>query len=293
MVTGAEETVRLALDDSVVSVAGLQDDEMVSAKPWTIDRLLTEAKRLNKVVTPLFEWHDLRQVIQTMQLQVLRRHPSIEVLYTSCFNPLVKQTYGSTELYLRAQLGWHSSAETTGIVNHETEWWTSTDQAVLRQNDWAYSVPNKVQHYVVWVQKPLFHPALCVQDTETDNVKPQIDVQEQTNTFSGAESLLTPPGTPTKERGEELTCDQERDTWPFVLRYGLGGETGFGLDQKGTQSGPGREIDAFVRRTWSEDEFETLWFANPPTLQSVPGLAHFHVLVRHRGPGTSWEERDA
>lgn len=73
--------------------------------------------------------------------------------------------------------------------------------------------------------------------------------------------------------------------------------------------GPEKEIRAFVLRKWRVEEgWETAWcvahvapssvpaaleskqqtdsspqthrFANPPGLQSVPGLAHFHVLAR-------------
>ncbi|GAA5820650.1 hypothetical protein JCM10212_004318 [Sporobolomyces blumeae] len=63
---------------------------------------------------------------------------------------------------------------------------------------------------------------------------------------------------------------------------------GRGRDERGLEGtaerqedGPGREIDAFVRDRWKvEDGWETAWFANPPGLQSVPGLAHFHVLAR-------------
>ncbi|KAI3477044.1 hypothetical protein L1887_61341 [Cichorium endivia] len=41
-----------------------------------------------------------------------------------------------------------------------------------------------------------------------------------------------------------------------------------------------REIVAFVEKHWDLDMCEVVFFANPPSLQSVPSLAHFHVLVR-------------
>lgn len=66
---------------------------------------------------------------------------------------------------------------------------------------------------------------------------------------------------------------------------GLGGATGTETTPDGCMAyavdgleGPGREISAFVLDRWPQKE--VLWFANPPSLQSVPGLAHFHVLVK-------------
>jgi hypothetical protein len=61
-----------------------------------------------------------------------------------------------------------------------------------------------------------------------------------------------------------------------------------------------RQIQEYVQNRWSEDEWETAWFVNPPVsrrpsetmlrlndrnmqrLQSVPGLAHIHVFARHK-----------
>lgn len=79
-------------------------------------------------------------------------------------------------------------------------------------------------------------------------------------------------------------------------------------------AGPEREIEAFVKARWPEEGadggWETLWyvvrsppedeasripradlsgyvcrFANPPSLQSVRGLAHFHVLAQRKQDG--------
>jgi hypothetical protein len=42
----------------------------------------------------------------------------------------------------------------------------------------------------------------------------------------------------------------------------------------------GFELGTFVRERWTEDEWETAWFMNPPRLQSVKLLPHFHVFAR-------------
>lgn len=44
-----------------------------------------------------------------------------------------------------------------------------------------------------------------------------------------------------------------------------------------------QEIARFVEDRWKPDEgFMTAYFVNPPALQSVRGLSHFHVLVKRR-----------
>lgn len=77
----------------------------------------------------------------------------------------------------------------------------------------------------------------------------------------------------------------EQEVWQAVTDKGLGGATGVDTTPEGSlvysadgSDGPAREIIAFVLQRWPESQ--TLWFANPPSLQSVPGLSHFHVLVK-------------
>lgn len=41
-----------------------------------------------------------------------------------------------------------------------------------------------------------------------------------------------------------------------------------------------QDIVTFISQHWDMDRYEAAFFANPPSLQSVPSLAHFHVLVR-------------
>jgi hypothetical protein len=164
----------------------------------------------------------------------------LEELYTKEFNPLIKKKFGTVEKYLKDLLNFEA-------VKGEDRWWTcpgitstssSSSQARVRLNDWGYSIPKEVQHFVVWVNLPLFHRQLC----------------------------------------------QDQNTWEFVQENGVSGLTTT-TSQRGDEEvrGPGKEIEKFVRNYWPEqDSFETCWFANPPRLQSVPGLSHFHVLVRKK-----------
>lgn len=45
------------------------------------------------------------------------------------------------------------------------------------------------------------------------------------------------------------------------------------------------ELARFVKNRWKEEEWETTWFMNPPRLQSVKLLPHYHVFARLKSPG--------
>ncbi|EIW70968.1 hypothetical protein TREMEDRAFT_73151 [Tremella mesenterica DSM 1558] len=55
------------------------------------------------------------------------------------------------------------------------------------------------------------------------------------------------------------------------------------------ESPGGKEVGNMVRGLWDERGWECLWFVNPPHLQSVPTLSHFHIFARRKTP----EEIDA
>ncbi len=49
------------------------------------------------------------------------------------------------------------------------------------------------------------------------------------------------------------------------------------------QAWAGRYVDAYVRSVWPPEQgWELCWFANPPSLRTVPGIAHLHVIARRR-----------
>lgn len=59
-----------------------------------------------------------------------------------------------------------------------------------------------------------------------------------------------------------------------------GEQTSSGDANEGRPGEVGFELGTFVRERWTEDEWETAWFMNPPRLQSVKLLPHFHVFAR-------------
>lgn len=78
------------------------------------------------------------------RLAELDRHPTLEQLYAGTFNPLLKQHYGTTEAYLRGQLGWPAQ-EAKSEKQDEDEYWTRGATTNVRRNDWPYAVPKDVQ----------------------------------------------------------------------------------------------------------------------------------------------------
>ncbi|BGP27781.1 hypothetical protein Rt10032_c13g5125 [Rhodotorula toruloides] len=294
-----------------------------------IKAILQQATELTAELDPLFTWEELCEIVAD-RLEVLKRHPRLEALYRDPFNPLVKSVYGSTEAYLRKQLGWGREPEKK--EEEEREYWTRGGVTNVRLNDWPYAVPKDVRHYVVWVPLPLFHPALCTpRPSNLLDLPSSSPSQSGTSTPSGpsrtnplarpfAPPLPHEPSicsalSPSSSRVGKASVAPTKGTWDHVSRNGLGGLTGRaeewwrarmrekererteregGMeegenDQVGARrsgeydesGGPEKEIRAFVLKRWKvEDGWETAWFANPPNLQSVPGLAHFHVLAR-------------
>ncbi|BGO95773.1 hypothetical protein NBRC10512_001610 [Rhodotorula toruloides] len=301
-----------------------------------IKAVLRQATELANEVDPLFTWEELCEIVAECRLELLERHPRLEDLYTTTFNPLIKSLYGSTESYLRTQLGWGREPEKK--EEEEREYWTRGGVTNVRRNDWPYAVPKDVRHYVVWVPLPLFHPALCTPRPTNLLDLPPSPSQSGTSTPSGSSRTnplakpFAPPLphepsicsslSPSVSRVGRASVAPTKGSWDFVCRNGLGGLTGRAEEwwrvrrrekerQRGVQDdggmgagendqqgarrseeydekqGPEKEIRAFVLKKWRvEDGWETAWFANPPGLQSVPGLAHFHVLAR-RHPVTN------
>jgi len=123
----------------------------------------------------------------------------------------------------------------------------SADSSLIKilPNDWPYSVPHNIFHYVVWSRLPLIHPELVPQ-----SLWPRL-AQDGLWGFTGSDHV--------RRHLEGLNEDEMK----MIVRAGS-------------------DIASFVSREWDEEEYETAWFANPPRLQSVPGLAHFHVFARRK-----------
>ncbi|KAF9468636.1 hypothetical protein BDZ94DRAFT_1287112 [Collybia nuda] len=136
------------------------------------------------------------------------------------------------------------------------------------QNDWPYSVPPEIEHTLVWTQVPVFH-----EDLIDESISSRI-VQDGLWGFTGN---TTPPPSPSTLP----TCLPALADWGITIDKLVRSEKGSVTEEELVRRA-GQEVHNFVRRRWSEDEWETAWFVNPPRLQSVPGLAHIHVFASRK-----------
>ncbi|GAA5959757.1 hypothetical protein JCM21900_006371 [Sporobolomyces salmonicolor] len=236
----------------------LSAPEARSSAEQRVHFLLVEARLLGASLPPLFTWPQLCELIASCKLAALKRHPQLEALYTGQFNPAVKLAYGSTEAYLRKQLGWGPDQQKQG------QYWERTGDTRVRLNDWGYAVPRDVIHYVVWVPLPLFHPLLC-----SPPATPASTASLPTSLSSSPTGSLLASPSPTAQPlpNPLLTSAPTKTTWDFICRNGLSGLTGEAARTRRIEEGrqeededPGREIAAFVRETWkAEDGWETAW----------------------------------
>ncbi|GJN94475.1 hypothetical protein Rhopal_007555-T1 [Rhodotorula paludigena] len=225
-----------------------------------IAQLLQRSAELDATLPPIYTWDELCDIIAAVRLERLDRHPALEAFYRGEFMTLIRKLYGTSEAYLRKQLGW---PRPDPREEGRKAYWEREDVTVVRRNDLPYGVPKDVIHYVVWVNLPLFHPHLCTpaasalstplassSGTATPSGPSHANPLAQPTSASTLASKLVDGGAGAKGRRQRVA--PTKGTWDHVSENGLGGLTG--------------EAE---RR-----------FANPPYLQSVPGLAHFHVMAR-------------
>ncbi|KIL55980.1 hypothetical protein M378DRAFT_173119 [Amanita muscaria Koide BX008] len=137
----------------------------------------------------------------------------------------------------------------------------------IMYNDWPYSVPPEIEHFLVWSRVP-FLPEVI---PET--------VRQRVGHYGlwGFAGCSEPPQTPS--------------TLPSLL--GALSEWGITLDmlkippecsaeEEASLEETGKEIHAFIKNRWPQEEWETGWFVNPPSIQSVPELPHIHVFAKRK-----------
>lgn len=124
-----------------------------------------------------------------------------------------------------------------------------TQPSVVAPAHWPTTVPNEVEHSLVWTRLPILPPDL------PPAVAPRV-LQDGLWGFTGS---LAPPPSP--------------ETLPECL--GALAEWGVTIDklvrspeptpeERVLLEGLAREVDTFVRKLWKENEWETAWFVNPP-----------------------------
>ncbi|KAF8699931.1 Flavoprotein, partial [Rhizoctonia solani] len=225
---------------------------------------------------PMFTWDQVKDQVDSGDLAALKRHPALQQRYDKWIQQ-VKMIHGSvgkfeiytfnydfSNAYIPASPGSHTEptyagngsalgqSETVSVrpltpsANNGKRWFTADIAEPLVKilpNDWPYSVPPEIRHYVVWSRLPITHPGI-VPAQIWDRI-----VQDGLWGFSG--STYKPKGS-----GDEST------------------------DQLVRQAGA--EVRTYVEDKWPAVEYEIAWFVNPPRLQSIPGLAHLHVFARKK-----------
>ncbi|KAG9099076.1 hypothetical protein FRC06_005675 [Ceratobasidium sp. 370] len=216
---------------------------------------------------PMFTWDQVKDQVDSGDLAALKRHPALQKRYDAWIVK-VKAVHGSVVNFLvNVRLGWgprpslspkptfSNSLEpppdvsvrpiTPGTIIGK-EWFTADIQDSLVKivpNDWPYSVPPEIRHYVVWSRLPITHPGI-VPAQIWDRI-----VQDGLWGFSGSSY---------KPKGSGVAS----------------------IDELVRQAGS--EVRAYVEAKWPAEEYEVAWFVNPPRLQSIPGLAHLHVFARRK-----------
>ncbi|KAI0304295.1 hypothetical protein B0F90DRAFT_1809160 [Multifurca ochricompacta] len=142
-------------------------------------------------------------------------------------------------------------------------------------NDWPYSVPPSIEHYLIWTVLPILPPDI------PSIIKPRI-LQDGIWGFTGHGANLLPPS-PSLLPASLPALSDWGITEAALIRSPRGTE-----EEEAAVREAGLEVHKFIITTWKEREWETAWFVNPPRLQSVPSLAHIHVFARYKSP----EERD-
>jgi len=189
----------------------------------------------------LCNWDELKQIVDCGDLDKLLRHPKFQEEYDAA-NLVLAKEHGSVVNFLtKIRLGWDMNQP----IGPEARSYFTSDvpEGLVRVvfNDWPYSVPSGVSHYVVWTRLSLVHPDLVPSE-----------VWDRVNN-NGLWDFV----------GSEMTPKYNGPDAPLLKVAGW-------------------EMDTFVRNIWPESDWESAWFMNPTRIQSVPGLAHFHVFARRK-----------
>ncbi len=187
----------------------------------------------------------------------------------------VKLSYGSVQSFILAERLTASylldppPAESDTAACFKGSFEPSRECQIL-VNDWPYSVPTDVIHNVVWSYRPILHRSLVAGKEKAVEEAAWAVVAKRGLCGSLSKHGLVVPS----------LQDHAQHVPDLHGLVGACGEQDAEAKVHGALRNACREIVAFVEKHWDLDRCEVVFFANPPSLQSVPSLAHFHVLVR-------------
>ncbi|CAO1630574.1 unnamed protein product [Jaminaea pallidilutea] len=242
-------------------------------------------------------WHQACQTIATGNLGDLNRNKTCEMKYRAWREP-IKAHYGSLEEYIRqVRLNWSdeevlqsSSQEPPPGLEYFLEHW-GEDRVKCIPNDWPYGIPPRCGHYVVWSKSPMLHPLLFQTPDTPFNAEEREAIYEAV-VEDGVRGLTGVDDDPENDYTvvglHTMQLLKEKDGVTVAPAAGENGSAraktreGAASMAERAHQWAGRHVRAYVQKKWPEDQWQTAWFCNPPHLRTVPGLSHFHVIVRKK-----------
>ncbi|SPO23221.1 uncharacterized protein UTRI_01899 [Ustilago trichophora] len=239
--------------------------------------------------TPLFTWAQLQTIISSGNLQLLSRHPqdlreyfawmdSVKLSYGSVTNFLLCERFTASKLLEKAKASSCCTSKSASDCTKEGKdrcfrsYFKQGVDCQILVNDWPYSVPEGVVHHVVWSYLPILHRDLVSKPNDSD-------VESIAWNVVAKRGLC---GTISPDTGLKIPSLQDHISHLSDLKLSLTGKDQH-LQNKveETLREACQELVRFIRDHWDMERCEAAFFANPPSLQSVPSLAHFHVLIKH------------
>ncbi|SPO47151.1 uncharacterized protein PSANT_04838 [Moesziomyces antarcticus] len=148
-------------------------------------------------------------------------------------------------------------------------------------NDWPYGIPAGASHWVVWSKLPILHPSLFTDSPFEEALRDELYDCVTGDGIRGFTGFV--PNTPTnptytwgsKEIPEVLGSHSQAKLHNQPPAGRLTREL---VSQ--AHAWASRHVTQYIEAKWPPSRFQTAWFCNPPSLRTVPGLSHFHVVVK-------------
>ena len=125
----------------------------------------------------------------------------------------------------------------------------------------SQTVPTEVEHTLVWTKVPIYHP-----DLVAESIQSRID-QDGLWGFTGNDS---PPPSPSNLP----SCLPSLSEWGITIDKMIRSQLPT-PEEAALIDRAGREVHRYVKNRWSESEWETAWFVNPPVSFLITGSKGF------------------
>ena len=122
-------------------------------------------------------------------------------------------------------------------------------------------MPTEVEHTLVWTKVPIYHP-----DLVAGSIQSRID-QDGLWGFTGNDS---PPPSPSNLP----SCLPSLSEWGITIDKMIRSQLPT-PEEAALIDRAGREVHRYVKNRWSESEWETAWFVNPPVSFLITGSKGF------------------